>query len=43
MPTTHDVQEFWRDHAGARWLIPELAIIAFVAIGLFLMLGYAYL
>jgi len=39
---THNVQEFWHDHAGARWLIPMLAITAIVVIGFFLMLGYGY-
>lgn len=39
---THNVQEFWHDHAGARFLIPMLTITAIVFIGFFLMLGYGY-
>ena len=38
---THNAQEFWHDHAGARWLIPMLAVMALVVIGFYLMLGWA--
>ena len=39
---THNAQEFWHDHAGARWLLPMLAVMAIVVIGMFVMLGYSY-
>ena len=42
MATTHNLQDFWHDHAGARWLVPMLAVMALVVIGFYLMLGYGY-
>jgi hypothetical protein len=38
---THN-QEILHDHAGARWLVPMLAVMAVVVIGFYLMLGYGY-
>lgn len=31
------------DHAGARWLVPTLAVLAAVVLFAILMLGYPYL
>ena len=39
---SHNLNEFWHDHAGARWLVPMLVVTALVVIGFYLMLGYAY-
>ena len=39
---THDLQELWHDHPGARFLVPMLALMAIVVVGFFLMLGYGY-
>ena len=39
---THNLSEFWHDHAGARWLAPMLLVTALVVIGFYLMLGYGY-
>ena len=39
---THNVHEFWQEHAGARWLIPTLAIMAAVVVMFYLMLFYGY-
>ena len=43
MSTTQDVQRFWQDHAGARWLVPMIALMAVVVFGLLYMLAYPYL
>ena len=42
MATTHNISEFWHDHAGARFLIPMLAVLAIFIIGGLLLLGYPY-
>ena len=38
----HDVSEFWHNHAGARWLVPMIAALAIVVIGMLYMLVYPY-
>ena len=40
---THDIQQFWKDHAGARWLVPMMALLAVVIIGLLYMLVYPHI
>jgi len=42
MPKTQSIQEFWHDHAGARWLVPMIALMAIIVIGLLAMLIYPY-
>jgi len=42
MPKTQSIQEFWQDHAGARWLVPMIALMAIIVIGLLAMLIYPY-
>ena len=39
---THDIQEFWHNHAGARWLVPMIALFAVVILGMLYMLVYPY-
>jgi hypothetical protein len=42
MALTQNIQRFWHNHAGARWLVPMMALLA-VLVGLMLyMLVYPY-
>lgn len=41
MATTRNIHE-WHDHAGARWLIPMMALLAAVILGIVAMLVYPY-
>ncbi len=40
--TTHDIEEFWHNHAGARWLVPMMALLAVVLIGVVAMIVYPH-
>ena len=39
---THSFEEAWHNHPGARWLIPMMALVALVVIGILVMLVYPY-
>lgn len=39
---SHTIEQLWHDHPGARWLVPMIALLAFVIIGLLVMLVYPY-
>jgi hypothetical protein len=37
-----DMQKFWHDHAGARWLTPMMAVLVITVLALAYMLVYPY-
>lgn len=41
MATSKNIHE-WHDHSGARWLIPMMALLAAVILGIVAMLVYPY-
>ncbi|HLL24703.1 MAG TPA: hypothetical protein VK427_21370 [Kofleriaceae bacterium] len=41
MATTHNI-DHWHDNAGIRWLLPMIAVMAFVILGLLAMVTYPY-
>ena len=40
---SHDISEFWHNHAGARFLAPMIAVLAIVVLGMLYMVVYPHL
>jgi hypothetical protein len=41
--TTHDLEEFWHAHPGARWLAPVLAVLVTSVLAMLYFLVYPHL